>query len=95
MTDIFSVEIIPFIALGMIGGFVRGLVGFMKSTKSKKKFDLLYLSFSLITGIVLGGFAGVFVTDPRFALLAGYAGTDFIEGLYKMNIKPKLTPPAK
>lgn len=42
----------------------------------------------LIAILVLSGFIGmfaamVFVSEAWFVLLAGYAGTDFIEGIWK------------
>ena len=37
---------------------------------------------------MLGLIAGLYIqNDPRFAVLAGYAGTDFVEGLYKVKFK--------
>ena len=73
---------------GFIGGVVRALVGISKSKAFKKKFDAQYLLFTLITSGVIGMFAGMLVSgDYRLVLLAGYAGTDFLEGLYKTKFR--------
>ena len=38
----------------------------------------------------MGLLAGVFIADDiKFALLAGYAGTDFIENLFKIKMKAR------
>jgi len=72
---------------GFIGGLTRGLVGIFKLTKRKKKFKLDYFASTLFLSAVIGIFAGLlFAQDYRLSLLAGYAGTDLIEGLYKIFI---------
>jgi len=79
---------------GFLGGIIRGLVGiskYMTSTPSKKRrvrWD--YFVVSLFASGGLGLLVGVFVYDDvRFALLAGYAGTDFIENLFKIKMKKR------
>jgi hypothetical protein len=38
----------------------------------------------------MGLLAGVFIADDvKFALLAGYAGTDFIENLFKIKMRKR------
>ena len=80
---------IPYIVLGSVGGFVRALVGIGKELKTTEKVTevrLIYFSFTLFSGIVIGGFSGAFATaDPKLALLVGYAGSDFLEALYKIK----------
>lgn len=85
---------------GFGGGVVRGLVGFVKNQFSFKKvgFDLPYfLGMMFISGIIglLAAAAteklgitifGLFFT-PAIAFIAGYAGGDFIENLYKIIFK--------
>ncbi len=77
---------------GFLGGLIRGLVGISKviqaSPSKKKKIRKDYLAVSLLASGGLGLMVGVFIADDvRFALLAGYAGSDFLENLYKIKMK--------
>lgn len=77
---------------GFLGGIIRALVGLSKyisATPSKKrKIRKDVLALSVLTSGGLGLMVGIFIVDDiRFALLAGYAGTDFIEGLFKIKMK--------
>jgi fluoride ion exporter CrcB/FEX len=73
---------------GLTGGIVRGIVGLTKMREFKQKFNLYKLLFTLVTSAAIGMFAGLLtVGDYRISLLAGYAGTDFIEGLYSIRKK--------
>ena len=79
---------------GFLGGVIRGLVGISKTIRAsptrKKKIRKDYIAITLLTAGGLGLMVGVFVAnDVRFALLAGYAGSDFIENLYKIKLKKK------
>ena len=79
---------------GFLGGIIRALVGLSKyitKTPSKKrKIRTDWLIVSLLTSGGLGLLAGVFIADDvRFALLAGYAGTDFIENIFKIKMKKR------
>jgi hypothetical protein len=39
---------------------------------------------TVIIAVIIGIFVGIiFNFDPRLSLLAGYAGTDILEGIYK------------
>lgn len=75
---------------GLTGGVIRGLTGYIKYSLSYKevKFNLLYfislVAVSGLIGLVVGyAFDGSFV----MALVAGYAGGDFLENVYKMITK--------
>ena len=79
-------------AAGFLGGIIRGLVGVSKkisaSPSKKKVIRKDYLAVTLFTAGGLGLMVGVFIAnDIRFALLAGYAGSDFIENLNKIRMK--------
>ena len=79
---------------GFMGGVIRGLVGISKhirtSPSKKKKIRKDYFLVTLLASGGLGLMVGAFIADDiRFALLAGYAGTDFLENLYKIKIKQK------
>ena len=83
---------------GFGGGAIRGIVGFIKHQQSYKnvKFDLYYfLLIMLLSGVV--GLSAATLLDtvarnelystPSFAFIAGYAGGDFIENVYKILAK--------
>jgi len=85
---------IEIFAAGFLGGLIRGLMGISKkisaSPSKKKVLRKDYLAVTLLSSGGLGLLVGVFIADDiRFALLAGYAGTDFIENLYKIKMKKK------
>ncbi len=80
-----------FILFGILGGVVRALVGISKyyeKNQKEKKVRTWYLLFSLVVAALVGGIAGALAgIDWRFAVVAGYAGADFLEGLYKIRAK--------
>ncbi|MGV8152637.1 MAG: hypothetical protein ACP5OG_06140 [Candidatus Nanoarchaeia archaeon] len=83
MQDIFSVAIIPGI-LGGIGGLTRGFVGLLKALSLKRKILWGYYAITVVIALIIGIFTGIiFGFDSRLSLLAGYAGTDILEGIYK------------
>ena len=70
--------------LGGIGGATRGLVGLFKALAVKKRIIWSYYALTVLIAVVIGIFTGiVFNFDTRLSLLAGYAGTDILEGVYK------------
>lgn len=75
---------------GGLGGLVRGLVGITKSQTfdpKKLQFEWKYFSATIIISMIVGQFAGVvFNGDWRASMLAGYAGSDFLESMYKLSI---------
>lgn len=81
--------VIQFLA-GGIGGLVRGLVGITKAQTFNPdtfKFQWKYFAVTILVSMIVGQFAGVvFNGDWRASLLAGYAGSDLIESLYKLSI---------
>jgi len=71
-------------ALGGLGGLTRGVVGLLKAISLRRKILWGYYSITVLVAIVIGIFTGViFNFDYRLSLLAGYAGTDILEGIYK------------
>lgn len=79
---------------GFLGGLIRGLVGISKEMRAdpEKKVNVRkdYIIITLLSSGGLGLIAGVFIKgDVRFALLAGYAGTDFLDNLYKIKMRKK------
>lgn len=83
---------------GLLGGIIRGLVGYLKYRSSYKNTSFLLNYFLLsvgISGIVgllaawvtndLGlTFLGLTSITPAIAVIVGYAGGDFIENLFKI-----------
>ncbi len=75
-------------AFGFFGGLVRALVGVMKLSKPSKEFNGKYMILTLIGSGLIGMFAAMLVGyNTQVALLAGYAGIDLIDGLYKAQSK--------
>ena len=74
---------------GLIGGLIRGLVGITKSqtfTPDKFTFQWKYFATTMFVSAVVGVISGIIADgDWRISLLAGYAGTDFLENLYRLR----------
>jgi fluoride ion exporter CrcB/FEX len=70
--------------LGGIGGLTRGLVGLMKALSLRRRILWGYYAITVLIAMIIGIFVGIiFNFDTRLSLLAGYAGTDILEGIYK------------
>ena len=70
--------------LGGIGGLTRGVVGLLKALSLRRRVMWGYYSITVIIAIIIGVFIGIiFDFDVRLSLLAGYAGTDILESIYK------------
>ena len=70
--------------LGGVGGLTRGFVGLLKALSLKRRILWAYYVITVAIAVVIGVFVGIiFDFDPRLSLLAGYAGTDILEGIYK------------
>ena len=70
--------------LGLIGGITRSFVGLLKAMSLKRKILWTYWLITAVVAAIIGIFTGViFNFDYRLSLLAGYAGTDILEGIYK------------
>ncbi len=80
-------EVYMSIVFGAFGGFVRALLGVLKALEKGKSVRYRYFTLTLLTGILSGVVAGSLVSGPQFAFIAGYAGSDFLEGLYKGFIR--------
>jgi len=81
-------NIIILIVFGLFGGIIRAAVGLFKNKvfTGKEKFNSGKFWFTIILSGVIGAFCALLtVSDYRIALLAGYAGTDFIQGIYKIT----------
>lgn len=70
--------------LGGIGGLTRGVVGLLKALSLRRRILWGYYLITVLVALIIGVFVGIiFDFDPRLSLLAGYAGTDILEGIYK------------
>ncbi len=70
--------------LGGVGGLTRGIVGLLKALSIRRRVLWNYYAITVGIAIIIGIFIGIiFDFDPRLSLLAGYAGTDILEGIYK------------
>ncbi len=72
---------------GFGGGLVRGIVGYIKHQYAYKykKFHLPYFLWMVMLSAIVGLIVGIFADqDYRLSFVAGYAGGDFLEGLYKI-----------
>ena len=70
--------------LGGVGGLVRGFIGLLKALSLRRKILWGYYAITVLIAVVIGIFTGlIFNYDWRLSLLAGYAGTDIIESIYK------------
>ena len=70
--------------LGGVGGLTRGFVGLLKALSLKRRILWAYYTITVAIAVVIGIFVGIiFDFDPRLSLLAGYAGTDILESIYK------------
>jgi len=78
-----------YILAGFIGGIIRALVGFVKNKTIEKTdhFRPQYFIITILISGVIGAAAGALAdTEWQVSFLAGYAGTDFIENLYKVKL---------
>ena len=70
--------------LGGVGGLTRGFIGLLKALSMRRRILWGYYSITVLVAFVIGIFVGlIFNFDYRLFLLAGYAGTDILEGIYK------------
>ena len=80
-------NILTIILFGFTGGIVRALVGLLKNKVflGKQKFKPWKFIITILISGIIGLFCGLLtVEDYRLALLAGYAGTHFIQSMYKV-----------
>ena len=70
--------------LGGIGGLTRGVIGLLKALSLRRRILWGYYAITVVIALIIGVFIGIiFDFDPKLSLLAGYAGTDILEGIYK------------
>jgi fluoride ion exporter CrcB/FEX len=89
-------NLLPVVLGGLFGGLLRGLMGVAKTliTKKEATIDYGYFFLSLVVSMTVGVIAASLWPegDLRVALLAGYAGSDFLESLYKLKFQQRFYP---
>lgn len=71
--------------LGGAGGLLRAIVGLGKSIAAKRRIRWPYFFITVILAVLIGLILGVLTSVSRpIAFLAGYGGTDVLEGLGKV-----------
>lgn len=79
-----AMEIVLPAVLGGVGGLTRGIIGLLKALSLRRRILWGYYGITLLVAVIIGVFIGlIFNFDYRLSLLAGYAGTDILEGIYK------------
>jgi hypothetical protein len=92
---------LSFFGAGLIGGLLRGGMGLFKYTTSYKDVKIRPYYFGgmvILTGVIgwvsawvardaLRIFLDLETVPVSFALIAGYAGGDFIENIFKIALK--------
>jgi uncharacterized membrane protein YeaQ/YmgE (transglycosylase-associated protein family) len=85
-----------YLLAGSCGGMIRGLVGFVKNKTLEKAnhFKPQYFLVTILISGIVGAVVGILAdTEWQVSFLAGYAGTDFIESLYKIKLGQRLSNP--
>lgn len=85
-----------YLLAGFCRGIIRGLVGLVKNKTIEKAnhFKPEYFLLTITISGIVGAAAGILAdTEWQVSFLAGYAGTDFIESLYKIKLGQKLLNP--
>lgn len=92
-------QYLPIILGGLFGGVLRGILGIGKTLLTKKDEEINYGYFFLT--LVVSATIGIIAAslwpegDFRIALLAGYAGSDFLEGLFKLKFSEQFLKKAE
>jgi hypothetical protein len=77
-----------YIIAGFVGGIARGLSSFLKKQRAgtSGKFNYSYFFTTVFFSGILGGIVGALAENNwKTSFLAGYAGIDFLENLYKSS----------
>jgi len=84
MVSAFFQQLILPALLGGVGGLTKGFIALLKALSLRRRILWTYYAITAVIATIIGIFTGiVFNFDYRLSLLAGYAGTDILEGIYK------------
>jgi fluoride ion exporter CrcB/FEX len=79
--------------LGFLGGVARASVGLLKAMRKNEEIHWGYTTVTIISSGIIGSAAGILLdSDPKLSLVAGYVGTDVLEGFYKIIFKKAPIP---
>ena len=79
-----EVLLLNLILPGMLGGLARGVVGVSKMIGRGGDFNAFRMAYAILVSTLVGALAAAVAGgDWRIGVLAGYAGGDFLEGLYR------------
>ena len=95
------ITLFPILISGFRGGATRGLIGYLKHQYSYKNvgFDLRYFTVMMFLSGIVGvltavaidqstiSVEGITYVAPAIAFIIGYAGGDFLDGVYKILLK--------
>lgn len=71
--------------LGGLGGLARSIIGLGKSLAAKRRIRWPYFLVTVIIAILIGLILGALTSVSKpIAFLAGYGGTDILEGIGKV-----------
>ena len=77
-----------YIVAGFVGGIARGLSSYLKKQRAgtSGRFNYSYFFTTVFFSGILGGIVGALAESSwKTSFLAGYAGIDFLENLYKSS----------
>lgn len=78
------------VVAGAMGGILRGVLGIAKDLALKKEVTInwTWLLISVLISAILGAVVATFFNgEGVMALLGGYSGADFVDGLMKIKLK--------
>lgn len=71
--------------IGGLGGLLRAVIGLGKSLAAKRKIRWPYFFVTVVIAIIIGLILGALTSVSKpIAFLAGYGGTDVLEGIGKV-----------
>ena len=77
-------------AYGALGGAILGLKGYIEVAHEGMAFDWMIFGKSMVLPIIVGAFAGIYMTTPADALFAGFLGKMVQEIANTYNAVPKV-----
>ncbi len=71
--------------IGGLGGLLRSIIGLGKSLAAKRRIRWPYFFITVLLAVIIGLILGALTSVSRpIAFLAGYGGTDILEGIGKV-----------
>jgi fluoride ion exporter CrcB/FEX len=71
--------------IGGLGGLLRSIIGLGKSLAAKRRIRWHYFFITVLLAVIIGLILGALTSVSKpIAFLAGYGGTDILEGIGKV-----------